>query len=595
MNAHHQACDSELAGHTTAGTFVKASNTTAVWASTTSKWPTGENGTAPCRLTSAVWFTDEEFDLMRRNKGYDTWTAFRAQSTLYRVKTVAPAWNTAKDLNDMQLGCPVLLIAAANDPFHHTDSIVPGMTNHQNPNFIGLVTRYGGHIGWTRLSSQRLVGLDYNFIGEVAIRFTMSAMDEYALSPQRSEVADDSVKQTLFDERSPVAKVSDNKQQQHFDTMESQQVTAGQEENSETKANVAPEHVDLDGNGAHDPVSREHSDSNVWMPPALPSELVSASSSPNKPSEGSTKETNSLKLDTSMATTGNADHKGPAPTACNDVLAESSNVEALAPELLKPFCKTGLANFKSLVSMFVKRGGHVYLFPDAGQRTGDQAALLRAGDVVFPVCHAGQNRSQVMYALLQNMNLAASVPLRTRTTASDDGVDELGGPLTVMPPHGAECGYDPYQRYSDVGPDNYFEFCHAKFETEPGTHDFWMNECFRAALGRGKSNRFGEEVGTPRQLMPLDFSDETLHRVEQDRSFMHEYFSSNFFTKPAGDQSRNVYLCSCRAVSICMERILEANPDSGTSQDFQDVYIVGFPDGDTIGKNLPKASTQVDH
>jgi hypothetical protein len=77
--------------------------------------------------------------------------------------------DSAAGLDDMHLGCEILLLAAADDPFHCTDVIAPGMTAHKNDRFIGMVTHHGGHIGWTRLSDTHLAGLDFGFVGEVRV------------------------------------------------------------------------------------------------------------------------------------------------------------------------------------------------------------------------------------------------------------------------------------------------------------------------------------------------------------------------------------------------------------------------------------------
>jgi len=55
---------------------------------------------------------------------------------------------------------------------------------------------------------------------------------------------------------------------------------------------------------------------------------------------------------------------------------------------------------------------------------------LQHQDTVFPVCHAGQNRSQVLWTLLCDINNVVS--------------NGTGRVLTVKEPHGAESGFDAY-------------------------------------------------------------------------------------------------------------------------------------------------------
>ena len=51
---------------------------------------------------------------------------------------------------------------------------------------------------------------------------------------------------------------------------------------------------------------------------------------------------------------------------------------------------------------------------------------LQPGDMVFPMCHAGQNRSQIVHHLVSSLN---------RDNA-----------MRVVKPHGAESGFDPCVR-----------------------------------------------------------------------------------------------------------------------------------------------------
>ncbi len=56
----------------------------------------------------------------------------------------------------------------------------------------------------------------------------------------------------------------------------------------------------------------------------------------------------------------------------------------------------------------------------------EHRVVLHHNDALFPVCHAGQNRSQVMWHVLCRLN------------------EKHGDCMHVVNPHGAESGFDPY-------------------------------------------------------------------------------------------------------------------------------------------------------
>ena len=488
-------------------------------------------------------------------------------------------------LDEMSLGCDVLLIAAANDPFHHTDSIVPGMAGgHKNPRFIGMVTRYGGHIGWTRLSQSNIFALDYDYIGEVSVRYTMAAFDEEYVNEQSSPA-----------------------------------------------------------------------------PPVSPFPTLPAAGGPKfrTPTSGRTK----------IAAPG----QSRSQTLDNDFQAnqQSQSVRDVLGADAQPFaCDSGvLQNYVNpidkevsvdelgkMCAEFTSRGGKLFLFQEAesgashtpthigpATATAESALFLRPGDAVFPMCHAGQNRSQVMYALVHDINLAASVPLATSRSQSlhcpgskaanvesaavttHSLIDEDdANVLHLMAPHGAESGFDPYTCFEDLSNENYFGFCHTHLDMSGfDAQDYWQNERFRVALGRPKASRFGAqtakqlEANEGLRLMPTDCSPSDLRQVEAGRTRMHEYFSANYFKADAPVETngnlagsngarknkntppvnRRIFLCFMRSVAICLSRILEANPLppglAGDRNDLRDLCVVGFPYADNIGNTGQEGSSQV--
>eukprot|EP00750_Incisomonas_marina_P012620 INCI17124.1.p1 GENE.INCI17124.1~~INCI17124.1.p1 ORF type:complete len:625 (+),score=90.11 INCI17124.1:72-1946(+) len=583
MHAYHLASSSSSSAKpASALPRTLSQSTTAVWASAQTAWP---QGSSSYLLTSAVWLDDDEYTVLRQNRAYDTWSAFRAQAALYRMPKVAPTLDhETLSLDEMSLGCDVLLIAAANDPFHHTDSIVPGMAGgHKNPRFIGMVTRYGGHIGWTRLSQSNIFALDYDYIGEVSVRYTMAAFDEEYVNEQSSPA-----------------------------------------------------------------------------PPVSPFPTLPAAGGPKfrTPTSGRTK----------IAAPG----QSRSQTLDNDFQAnqQSQSVRDVLGADAQPFaCDSGvLQNYVNpidkevsvdelgkMCAEFTSRGGKLFLFQEAesgashtpthigpATATAESALFLRPGDAVFPMCHAGQNRSQVMYALVHDINLAASVPLATSRSQSlhcpgskaanvesaavttHSLIDEDdANVLHLMAPHGAESGFDPYTCFEDLSNENYFGFCHTHLDMSGfDAQDYWQNERFRVALGRPKASRFGAqtakqlEANEGLRLMPTDCSPSDLRQVEAGRTRMHEYFSANYFKADAPVETngnlagsngarknkntppvnRRIFLCFMRSVAICLSRILEANPLppglAGDRNDLRDLCVVGFPYADNIGNTGQEGSSQ---
>lgn len=96
-----------------------------------------------------------------------------------------------------------------------------------------------------------------------------------------------------------------------------------------------------------------------------------------------------------------------------------------------------------------------------------KTVVLRPNDTVYPVSHTGQNRSQVLWALLQHINAGHSVPIppsnlsqnqqknewqqvstgknieRYNHSTNNEVPDSRRYPLRVTRPHGAESGFDP--------------------------------------------------------------------------------------------------------------------------------------------------------
>ena len=99
--------------------------------------------------------------------------------------------------------------------------------------------------------------------------------------------------------------------------------------------------------------------------------------------------------------------------------------------------------------------------------------LLRADDIVYPVCHEGQNRSQVMHLVLQGVMRQLGAP-----------------PEHVQAPHGASGGFDPFQAYEHLTEDNFFGYIQGHIQPISNTPaDEWSHVAFLRVFGQPKTAR----------------------------------------------------------------------------------------------------------
>ena len=110
--------------------------------------------------------------------------------------------------------------------------------------------------------------------------------------------------------------------------------------------------------------------------------------------------------------------------------------------------RIGVGGLRELARSFKDLGGNVLFVEQPFELEQDPRDYgvsigIRPSDVVFPVCHAGENRSQAMHRVLVALKRA-------------QGAD-LG---TVVAPHGALSGYDPYVGFEGLNEDNFFQWVH---------------------------------------------------------------------------------------------------------------------------------------
>jgi hypothetical protein len=187
-------------------------------------------------------------------------------------------------------------------------------------------------------------------------------------------------------------------------------------------------------------------------------------------------------------------------------------------------------------------------------------------DAIIPICHEGQNRSQVMFIVANYIKKIVS--------------------CNVYRPHGAMGGYDPYQAYKDLTEDNVYGYILNEDQhiSEPGE---WLHRNFIRAFGIKKQKKILKEKYdelkiklnpdkaylTPRHLEKLSI-DRIKMRTEFDKTLYNPHFL-NSLHKPYG---KTILLCFGNSMKIFIKRLFETS----LIGNLNDIHIVLIPWGDTI-------------
>jgi hypothetical protein len=237
--------------------------------------------------------------------------------------------------------------------------------------------------------------------------------------------------------------------------------------------------------------------------------------------------------------------------------------------------RVGVGDLPTLAGALQALGGSVVFVPQTlniAQRPRDYGVSfgVRPTDVLFPMCPDGENRSQVMYQVLTAVKRA----MGSRDPSS-----------TVMLPHGAVNGFDPYVRHSNVTNDNFFQFIHSKLvPTDPQQQHLCSR--FEAALGGAKTPRFGEDVlGADAELNPLTFDEEQWVRLERVRSCLRQHFDRAYWARGARS-GRLLFVCFGTAALVALARLVEVARQTG--QTCHGVHVIALPWSDPV----PRALTQ---
>jgi hypothetical protein len=227
-------------------------------------------------------------------------------------------------------------------------------------------------------------------------------------------------------------------------------------------------------------------------------------------------------------------------------------------------------------------GGHVVFAPleetiKNDDNTSKWQICVTSADCLIPICHEGQNRSQIMH-------LAASGFKRIAYGSSD---------VTVALPHGAESGFDAYQGYADLTPDNVYTYIYGIIHPLSIGKDCgdWIHVNFKEAFGVEKAKRIGqhyaESSGTVTGLNPSQLDPDTLAHVSRSRTQQRAHmddilYDADVLRSYAGPSGRVIILCFCRATGIFLQRLLEVNKARGKRLD--NIYVVSLPFVDRIAR-----------
>lgn len=193
------------------------------------------------------------------------------------------------------------------------------------------------------------------------------------------------------------------------------------------------------------------------------------------------------------------------------------------------------SSLETVLSEFLGKGGRVF------RLEGDSEPFqFLPGDVVFPSCSAGFNRSQTVWALLQ----------------------PYAKTIKLMPPHATRYGFDPY----DDTLDGYFN------NIEPSDIDE-----FKLWSGFDKQTKFGW--------------DNFVHSISEDGvsqdelELMREYYNREYYCPPISSETRRVYITFAKNAHVHLYRLCQTNDTLANA------IVLFFPLEDLIHKPEPAWQT----
>ena len=174
---------------------------------------------------------------------------------------------------------------------------------------------------------------------------------------------------------------------------------------------------------------------------------------------------------------------------------------------------TRLFSAKRCFDAFVEKGGRLQSIHHPSEATAP-LIQLNEGDIVYPVCSGGLCRSQTLWALLSSFT----------------------DKITLIPPHAARFGWDPYDGniYRSL---NYL-------------HEIMPDE-FSLCFGMEKALRFGFENHEEWLSIEESSSSEGLKKISG-------FYDLYYFSPPQG-KGRRVYITFSRNAHVVLHRLNQTN------------------------------------
>lgn len=234
-------------------------------------------------------------------------------------------------------------------------------------------------------------------------------------------------------------------------------------------------------------------------------------------------------------------------------------------------------NLNNTVREFKSRGGKVYFMPSLDNveihekntiikdDSINEIFTIKKDDILYPVCHQGVNRSQVLYLLLKSFKL------------------HVNGHITeVIAPHGAESGFDPYKLSNPLTYDNYFQYLNdVVIQNDPTDI---LTPIFNKTFGHDKHLRYGTDYVELKKRERGEFDLNIKHNGTHDfeilynnRKHMRDWFKKDYYNSTFSTSRRRVFITFMRSSKIIMDRLMESETP------LDNIVIISFPWGDTIG------------
>lgn len=218
-----------------------------------------------------------------------------------------------------------------------------------------------------------------------------------------------------------------------------------------------------------------------------------------------------------------------AQETCPIHISETDNVKEIDNDLQQH--KT--SQLETVYAEFCKKGGTILRLDK-----DTPPFQILPGDIIFPSCSGGNNRSQTLWNILR--------PYSDR--------------ITLNPPHATCYGFDPYNgkanwnRTTSAADDEFFLWAHTEKSTKFGWDVF--------------KNWLTKTEGTP-----------------EDLKMMHEYYDQYYYNPAVSPTKRRIYITFAQNAHIHLYRLSQAN-DSLTN-----VTVLFFPLADLLKHPLPEWNT----